>query len=122
MEVIEPPVVVKPNLQGTQDPKLSLRRLAEREGEVAPTLVRHFKLLKLSPEIQSYLVRLRDPKAIHFFSQRRLAPLADMSDADQRKTFRQWQVEFSALATIASNGPPVAVRPTQRRANGVRLF
>jgi hypothetical protein len=89
---------------------------------VAPTLVRHFKLLKLSPEIQSYLVRLRDLKAIHFFSQRRLAPLADMSDADQRKTFRQWQVEFSTLATNAGNDPSVAVSSAQRQANGVRPF
>ena len=106
----------------TQDSKLSLRRLAKREGEVPPTLVRHFKLLKLSPEIQSYLVRLRDLKAIQFFSLRRLAPLAQMSDAEQQRNFRQWQSEFATHAATFVTGPSVATRPSNMQANGVRPF
>ena len=106
----------------TLDSDLSLRKLAQREGEVAPTLVRHFKLLKLSPEIQRYLSRLHDLKAIHFFSQRRLAPLAAMSEADQLKSFRQFQVEFSVLATKVPGKSSVAVRPANRQGNGLRPF
>ena len=106
----------------TLDSDLSLRKLAQREGEVAPTLVRHFKLLKLSPEIQSYLSRLHDSKAIHFFSQRRLAPLAAMSETDQLKTFRQLQMEFGTLASSVTGRPSVAVRPVNRQGNGIRLL
>jgi hypothetical protein len=105
----------------TLDANLSLRRLAEREGEVAPTLVRHFKLLKLSPEIQSYLSRLHDFKAIHYFSQRRLAPLAAMSEAKQLEVFRQMQVEFSLVATKAPGRPSVATRPEPKLGNAIQI-
>ncbi len=52
----------------TENPALSLRGLARREGEVAPSITRNFKLLKLAPEIQAYVRKLHDPKAIYFFS------------------------------------------------------
>jgi hypothetical protein len=51
---------------------LILPGLAENEGEVAPTLVSHFRPLKLVPSIQSFLAELRDPEAIRFLS--RLMP------------------------------------------------
>ena len=82
----------------SKDPELSLRRLAEREGQVPATLVHHFKLLKLASEIQHFLARLRERKAIHFFSLRRLMPLANLNDGDQRRIFRRLQLEFVPLA------------------------
>lgn len=100
---------------------LSLRRFAEREGQVAGTLVQHFKLLKLVPEIQLFLGKLRDPRAIRFFSLRRMAPLADMTDADQRQAFRRLKVEFSATSAGATIlGPSVATRVVQGKANRIK--
>jgi DNA invertase Pin-like site-specific DNA recombinase len=78
----------------TENPKLSLRGLARREGEVAPSITRHFKLLKLAPEIQAYVRKLHDPKAIYFFSLRRLMPLAAMEPAKQLARFAEWRAEF----------------------------
>jgi hypothetical protein len=104
-----------------EDSELSLRRLAEQEGEVPPTLVRHFKLLKLAPDIQESLARMRDRRAIHFFSLRRLRPLAAMGDVEQRRAFRQMQAEFNADISISSEECSVAVRSQQTTGNRIRI-
>ena len=104
-----------------KDSELSLRRLAEQEGEVPPTLVRHFKLLKLAPDIQESLARMRDRRAIHFFSLRRLRPLAAMGEMEQRRAFRQMQAEFNADVPISSAGSFVAVSSPQTTGNRIRI-
>ncbi|MST93721.1 MAG: recombinase family protein [Pedosphaera sp.] len=104
----------------TKDPKLSLRKLAERVGEVAPTLVHYFKLLKLAPEIQDALVRLRDPRAVYFFSIRRLNSLASMDESEQRRLFRHMQAEYAAQAVPVPASTSVAVRPAVP-AKGMRI-
>jgi len=103
------------------DPKLSLRGLAAREGLVAPTLVQHFKLLKLAPDIQRLLTGFRSQEAHRFFSLRRLAPLAAMSEAKQLEVFRQMQVEFSLVATKAPGRPSVATRPEHKLGNAIQI-
>ncbi|MEX2044020.1 MAG: hypothetical protein WD941_01630 [Opitutus sp.] len=136
-QTLSPTVAAEPPKVGTADhpilqarawqrtlaknPGLSLRALAVKEGEVPPTLVRHFKLLKLAPDIQESLARMRDRRAIQFFSLRRLRPLAAMSEADQRRVFRQMQAEFSAEVTLSSTGCSVAVRPQQTTGNRIRI-
>ena len=56
---------------------------------MAPSLVRHFKLLRLAPEIRCYLAALRDPKAVYFFSLRRLMPLATLPEEEQPRQVRR---------------------------------
>jgi hypothetical protein len=105
----------------TQNPKLSLRGLAKREGEVAPSLVRHFKLLRLAPEIRSYLTGLRDPKAVFFFSLRRLMPLAKLTEKEQLRLFDEWRQEFESRPK--SIAPTVATVPLlgSRIGRGIRI-
>ncbi len=99
------------------DPKLSLRRLATRESLVAPTLVQHFKLLKLVPEIQSALATQQNPAVLRFLSLRRLMTLADLAASEQRRIFRVWQTEFGldlglpAVATSLVKKSVRAIRP-----------
>lgn len=95
------------------DPKLSLRRLATRESLVAPTLVQHFKLLKLVPEIQSFLATQQNPAVLRFLSLRRLMTLADLAASEQRRIFRVWQTEFGldlGLPAVASSLVKKSVR------------
>jgi DNA invertase Pin-like site-specific DNA recombinase len=105
-----------------QDPKLSLRRLAAREGLVAPTLVQHFKLLKLAPDIQSQIAGMRNPDALRFFSLRRLMPLAELSVAEQRRFFREWQAVFGCGPGLTSQGASVATVPANGQTRGIRPF
>lgn len=103
-----------------QNPALSLRGLAKREGEVAPSLVRHFKLLRLAPEIRSYLAALRDPKAVYFFSLRRLLPLAELGVDDQRRLFCEWREAFEGPHGAARTGSTVMLAPAAKVVHGVR--
>ena len=104
------------------DPKLSLRGLAAREDLVPPTLVQHFKLLKLAPDIQRQLAGFRSQDALRFYSLRRLMPLAEMNASEQRKIFREWQSVFSATPEIANHRPSVATVATGRSGQVVRPF
>lgn len=92
-----------------KDPKLTLRGLARKEGVVAPSITVHFKLFKLAPEIQSYVAKLRDPKAVYFFSLRRLTPLAGLPVDVQVKHFRKWCALFEQRSDGAS--APLPPRP-----------
>ena len=104
----------------TQNPTLSLRGLAKREGEVAPSLVRHFKLLRLAPGIRRYLAALRDPEAVYFFSLRRLMPLAKLSEAEQRRLFGEWREAFEGQHGVARSGSTVMLAPAKMVVRGVR--
>ncbi len=90
----------------TKNPKQSLRGLARKEGVVAPSITVHFKLLKLAPEIQGYLAKLRDPKAVYYFSLRRLTPLAGLPTAVQLKHFSAWRDLFEQRSDGASAPMP----------------
>jgi hypothetical protein len=92
----------------TLDPKLSLRRLAVREGVVAPTLVQHFKLLKLVPEIQNKLAILQNPDELRFYSLRRLMGLAEQSAFEQRRIFREWQTAVGETSQTKNRRPTIA--------------
>ena len=105
-----------------KSPGLSLRALAEKVDETPSTLVHYFKLLKLVPGIQSFLAGLHDPKAIHFYSLRRLMPLAGMEESDQRRMFAQMKDEFGASSVVLGEGCSVAVRSQQATGNRIRLF
>jgi hypothetical protein len=105
----------------SKSPGLSLRGLAEKEGEVPPTLVYHFRLLKLVPSIQSFLAGLRDPKAIRFFSLRRMMPLAKLEEAEQRRAFAQMREEFDGWAAPSIPACSVAMRPSPAPTNRMRI-
>jgi DNA invertase Pin-like site-specific DNA recombinase len=102
-------------------PGLSLRRLAEQEGEVPPTLVFRFRLLKLVPSIQNFLAGLRDPMAIRFFSLRRMMALAKLDEAEQRRGFAQMREEFDGWAAPSKSECSVALRPSQAPTNRIRI-
>jgi hypothetical protein len=104
------------------DPKLSLRGLAAREGLVPPTLVQHFKLLKLTPEIQRQLAVIRGDDALHFFSLRRLMSLAEMKAPEQRRIFREWWSKSGAIRRATVHGPSVATGPAGSHGHAVRPF
>ncbi len=106
----------------SKSPGLSLRGLAGKVDETPSTLVHHFKLLKLAPGIQSFLAGLRDPKAIHFFSLRRMMPLAGMEESDQRRLFAQMKDEFGSSSPLFGTGCSVAMRSRQETANRIRAF
>jgi hypothetical protein len=97
-----------------KNPKLSLRGLARKEGVVAPSITVHFKLLKLAPEIQGYVAKLRDPKAVHYFSLRRLTPLAVLPADVQLKHFRAWRDLFEqrsdGVSAQSPSRPNIAAR------------
>jgi hypothetical protein len=76
------------------DPHLGIRGLARREDEVAPTIIRHLKLLNLAPEIRTYVAGLHDAKAVHFFSQRRLALISGLGRSEQIRQFKGWMEVF----------------------------
>lgn len=104
------------------DPKLSLRGLAAREGLVPPTLVQHFKLLKLAPEIQRQLAVIRGDDALRFFSLRRLMSLAEMKAPEQRQIFREWWSKSGLIRGATAHGPSVATGQAGRRGQVVRPF
>lgn len=104
------------------NPKLSLRRLAAREGVFPATLVQHFKLLKLAPEIQDFMAIQEEPEVLRFFSLRRLMSLAALSTSEQRKVFRVWQVEWGKTALNPTSKPTVALKRSAHGAAGPRPF
>jgi len=104
------------------NPKLSLRRLAAREGVFPATLVQHFKLLKLAPEIQDFMAIQEELEVLRFFSLRRLMSLADLSTSEQRKVFRVWQVEWGKTASNPTSKPTVALIRSAHGAAGPRPF
>ncbi len=137
-QTLSPTVAAEPPKGGTADhpilqarawqrmlaasPGLSLRGLAKKVDETPSTLVHHFKLLKLVPGVQSFLAGLRDPKAIHFFSLRRMMPLASVAESDQRRVFAQMKDEFRANGAVVGGGCSVAVRSQQAPGNRIREF
>ena len=104
------------------DPKLSLRGLAAREDLVPPTLVQHFKLLKLAPDIQRQLAVLRGDDALRFFSLRRLMSLAERKAPEQRTIFREWQSLVGANLDVSNHRPSVATVAMRRSGQVVRPF
>lgn len=83
------------------DPELSLRQLAQKEGVMAPTIVQHFKLLKLAPSIQAAVANA-DQQALRFFSLRRLMRLAELPVLEQRRVFTIWSDESQRVLTAAN--------------------
>lgn len=104
------------------DPTLSLRGLAARAGVFAPTIVQHFKLLKLAPEIQDFVAAQRSRAALRYFSLRRLMSLAHMTAVEQRKIFRIWQDESNFQNSVTVGQRPVAVKPKPGNRSGPRPF
>ena len=80
-----------------------------------------FRLLKLVPSIQSFLAGLRDPKAIRFFSLRRMMPLAKLEEAEQRRAFAQMREEFDGWAAPSIPACSVAMRPSPAPTNRMRI-
>lgn len=102
------------------DPKLSLRRLAEKEGVVAPTIVQHLRLLKLAPEIQTFVTEQRSAAALRFLSLRRLMRLAGLTIAEQRKVFQLWNSDVGRLPPLQPSVATVAVKNPSRNGHGPR--
>jgi len=71
------------------NPKLSFAELARRSEVSAPTLTHHFKLLQLLPEIQEFLLGLKDSALLHKFSLNRMKALAVLPPDEQREAFDQ---------------------------------
>lgn len=79
----------------TQLPGASVRSIASME-RVSPSLVSlHLKLLRLAPEIQIFVRELATPRAVHHFSLRRLAALADLERDRQLIEFASLRKNFS---------------------------
>jgi len=79
-----------------RDTLLSLRQIARREGVTAPVVSQHMKLLRLAPEIRSYLAGVRDPAAVVFFSLRKLIRMSALPEAGQLGQFREMKNEFES--------------------------
>ena len=54
--------------------------LARKLGISKARLTQIMNLLKLAPEIQSYIKNLEDPLHLHYFNEKRLKPLANLKD------------------------------------------
>ena len=55
--------------------------LARKLGISKARLTQIMNLLKLAPEIKSYIKALDDPKLLHFFNERRLRSIVRIQDA-----------------------------------------
>jgi len=102
------------------DPKLSLRGLAEKEGVVAPTIVQHLKLLKLAPEIQTFVAEQSSAKALRFLSLRRLMRLASLAASEQRKVFHLWKSDVGNLPLLRPSVATAALKTAGRLRQGPR--
>lgn len=79
-----------------QLPGASVRSIASME-RVSPSLVSlHLKLLRLTPEIQIFVRELITPRAIHHFSLRRMAVIADLDRDQQLAKFAELRADFPA--------------------------
>ena len=54
--------------------------LAKEEGVSRVRITQIMNLLKLAPDIKEHLLSLEDQKSIHFFTEHRLRPLAQIED------------------------------------------
>ena len=75
-------------------PELSARKLAENEGVIITSVTRHLSLLKLAAPIQEFLRQIHDPRAVHFFSLRKLGPISTFSKEKQLEAFSLLQKRF----------------------------
>jgi hypothetical protein len=75
-------------------PELSARKLAENEGVIITSVTRHLSLLKLAAPIQEFLRQIHDPRAVHFFSLRKLGPISTFSEEKQLEAFGLLQKRF----------------------------
>lgn len=73
------------------NPQLRPADAARNFGVTRATISLGLRLLDLQPEIEEFLLGLKDARAIHFFSRRRLLPLTSVSGSEQLIRFGQMQ-------------------------------
>lgn len=72
----------------------SQAEIARRESVNRARITQITNLLKLSPEIQDYLKNLKEPRLIHYFTEKRLRPIAKIKDhQEQIRKFQNPQNE-----------------------------
>lgn len=81
-----------------KNPGLTLLRLAQEEGVSLATVSFHLDLLRLLPEIQRFLAKLRDRERIRFFGMMRLRKIGQLNAAAQRMAFAALQTAYSSHA------------------------
>jgi hypothetical protein len=72
------------------------------------------KLLRLAPEIRSYLAGVRDPAAVVFFSLRKLIRMSALPEAGQLGKFREMKNEFESRPGSQVVNRPADDSMTQR--------
>ncbi|MSU52485.1 MAG: recombinase family protein [Opitutaceae bacterium] len=71
------------------NPRLSQAKLARKERVTGATLTYHLKLLRLTPQIQEFLLTLKTAQDVRRFSLRKMIALAEFGHDTQRKRFAQ---------------------------------
>jgi hypothetical protein len=70
-----------------RNPSLSRAQLARNTGASGPTMTRHLDLLKLVPEIQTFLLALKTASDLRKFSLNKMSALAHLQPDEQRRCF-----------------------------------
>ncbi len=88
-------------------PKQSMKEFAAGQGVTEATVYNHLGLLRLAPEIQAFLLQLRDRDAVRRYGMMPLLPLAKLDPAAQLRQFAAITGgQFTAapsVATVRSN-------------------
>lgn len=68
-----------------RNPNLSRAQLARDSGASGPTMTRHLDLLKLTPEIQAFLLSLKTASELRKFSLNKMSALAHLKPDEQQR-------------------------------------
>lgn len=76
----------------------SQAELAEREGLSRISITRTMSFLRLSPEIQSYLLSITDENQMYFYTEKKLRPITQIEDHEaQLKEFRELRKKLEMI-------------------------